>query len=284
MAVLTADVVSEHLDLWERRVHQVIPWPTRDADRKWFRPPKGLMSLAMQRAAEDRGYLPILGDVYSEDTGVVDADFHTRNLVHLPCDGSVAVLHVPDRPARMQTLEILERAIPELQSRGFDLVTLSQLFAGAEGPPETACASCHGCGFFAAAFVFSGLLRLLLLPVSGLVSLPRLWRLVRRRRGTGGAPERRGRPKTGRADAATDPDCLGASEARGLLEASLEVARASEEPGLPGAALEVAEERVPVPEPAAGDVARLFRGRAAGLCGAAGRRSAGAHAAYVVSL
>lgn len=141
---------------WERRIRLAVPtWPatwhgngtTLQADgatelsnatpSKWFRPPRCVMSPAMVDVLGELGYRVVLGDVYADDWLIGDPPFHERILEGASCDGSVIVLHVPDRPARMQTLEILETSLPRLKARGYTFVRLTDLFAdvGPAGNP-----------------------------------------------------------------------------------------------------------------------------------------------------
>lgn len=132
MAWLAPAEFEAALDLWERRVAAQLPqWPARKTDRRWFRPPKALMSPAMSSGLEAKGYTPVLGDVYSDDWLIEDPLFHISVIEGTACDGSIMINHIPDRPNRMQTLEIVRTVVPLLKQRGFTFMRLSELF-----PPQ----------------------------------------------------------------------------------------------------------------------------------------------------
>merc|ERR1712032_1468946 len=111
-------------------------WPAVH-DLKWFRPPYGIMSLAMASVLDELGYKVILGDVYTNDVGITDdADFHAGILSASTCDGSVIVLH---NFARGPTLEVLNTALPQLRQRGFDMLRLTDMFMDEENAPWGPC-------------------------------------------------------------------------------------------------------------------------------------------------
>merc|ERR1711970_1567814 len=112
----------------------------------------------------ESGYRVALADVYSDDWLVLDAAFHLRVLEGATCDGSVLVLHVPDRPSRLQTLETLRAGIPRLRELGFEFARLSDLFSLGDGSELV----CYHCSFFLLITVAT-LLALLLLPAWSLV-------------------------------------------------------------------------------------------------------------------
>mmetsp|Transcript_22478 Transcript_22478/g.50641 ORF Transcript_22478/g.50641 Transcript_22478/m.50641 type:complete len:263 (+) Transcript_22478:21-809(+) len=119
------DRVTAALATWETRVQAAVSGTAA----RWFRAPCGLMSTTMASVVAEQGYTSVLCDVYSDDPGIDNAPFHTAMLLKGMKDGSVAVLHAPDRPSRRQTLDVLREALPELTKRGFRTTTLSELFA-----------------------------------------------------------------------------------------------------------------------------------------------------------
>mmetsp|Transcript_55076 Transcript_55076/g.128229 ORF Transcript_55076/g.128229 Transcript_55076/m.128229 type:complete len:190 (+) Transcript_55076:690-1259(+) len=99
------------------------------------------MSGAMAEVCEERGYRVALTDVYSDDWLIPDPLFHSRVIDGAVCDGSIMLLHVPDRPGRLQTLEILQGSIERLRARGFQFLRLSDLFR-TQGEGGADCPSC----------------------------------------------------------------------------------------------------------------------------------------------
>lgn len=122
--------VEATLVAWEHRVQAVVgPWPVQAEDQKWFRPPKGAMSDTLARVLDRKGYHAVLGDVISNDWQNEDIAYHVDVIRTLARDGSVVILHCPDRPERLQTLAVMKRVLPYLSTAGFEFVRLSTLFA-----------------------------------------------------------------------------------------------------------------------------------------------------------
>lgn len=145
MASLGAAEVEEALTLWEDRVRPAVQtWPQRESDWKWFRPPQGMMSQIMAEVLTKRGYSIALGDVYSDDWLIQDTEYHARVIEGVAMDGSVIILHAPDRPTRMHTLDILREVIPYLHSRGYSFVRLSDLYRG-DHPRDDLKSTCVAC-------------------------------------------------------------------------------------------------------------------------------------------
>merc|ERR1711998_320617 len=72
-------------------------------------------------------------DVYSEDYFINDAEYHARIIDGSTCDGSIVLFHVPDSPSRLQTLEIMQKALPRLHDRGFRFLRLTDTFQEEQG-------------------------------------------------------------------------------------------------------------------------------------------------------
>jgi len=146
MTTMSGEAFDLAVEDWERRIRAILPqWPVRQEDYKWFRAPKGLMNSKMAAVLERRGYQSALGDIYSDDWAINDAAFHANVLANVTSDGSVIILHAPDRPDRFQTLDILRMAIPLLQARGFRFARMTELFSTSV-QEEPACSRCVVCG------------------------------------------------------------------------------------------------------------------------------------------
>lgn len=130
MDTMSENEFASAINAWEQQITSVLgQWPSKPVLRKWFRPPKGLMSSAMARVLKERGYAVSLPDIWSDDSGFIDADFQARVLVNAPCDGSVLLMHVPDSAWGTQILDVLPTALPALRKQGFEFVGLTQLHA-----------------------------------------------------------------------------------------------------------------------------------------------------------
>jgi len=159
MWMMSRDDVDEAITSWEKAMRSILPrWPAHDADRKWFRPPIGLMSPILSSVLEERGYHIAIADIWSDDTGVDNANFHTRVIESATCDGSIIVLHTPSFPSRLQTLEIINRSVPLLRKRGLAFLRLTDLFAGGSNDQGPGCVNCTYCTASTVAFFLVTLL------------------------------------------------------------------------------------------------------------------------------
>ncbi len=93
---------------------------------RWMRPASGWYSSAMVAIAKTHGYRMALGSVFPYDTHIASAWFARHHIEVNIRPGAVIVLHDgQDRGQR--TAEVLQRLLPNLKARGYDLVTLSEL-------------------------------------------------------------------------------------------------------------------------------------------------------------
>jgi len=99
------------------------------ADQRWFRPGSGFYSPEMLETAERHGYTTVLGSVYPLDAQIPSASFAERHILANVRPGSIIVLHdVGDRGLR--TAATLGAVLPELEARGLEVTTLSELVDG----------------------------------------------------------------------------------------------------------------------------------------------------------
>lgn len=91
-----------------------------------FRPGSGWYDDRMVRRARERGYRTVLGSVYSFDPHIPWPGFHAWYVLQTAVPGSILVLH--DGPSRgVRTAEVLRKILPELNRRGYRIVTVSDL-------------------------------------------------------------------------------------------------------------------------------------------------------------
>merc|ERR1711972_847632 len=112
------------------------------------------MSSTMADVLDERGYDVVLADVWSNEVEIDDREFHSQVIMGAACDGSIIVLHAPDRESRNQTLGIIADTVPILRNRGLRLVRLSDMVAEEPSrmPP---CGSCTLCSLSAVITVFT---------------------------------------------------------------------------------------------------------------------------------
>lgn len=89
------------------------------ASRKLFRPPYGKISQTMINVLTEQKYLIVLGDLYSFDYHILDTDFHINYIMKNIKEGSIIILHFPEKSKNYQSIEILKKLIPALKKQGF---------------------------------------------------------------------------------------------------------------------------------------------------------------------
>lgn len=94
---------------------------------RWFRPGSGWFNQRMLDQLHRHGYSCVLGTTYPEDL-IPSSWYLSRHILFTTRPGSIIILH--DGPSRgSQTIDILRYVLPELQRRGYRIVTISELTA-----------------------------------------------------------------------------------------------------------------------------------------------------------
>lgn len=102
--------------------------PPSAASGKWCRPGSGWFNTRMLGQLSANGYRLALGSVYPHDLLLRSPHLITAFILNRVFAGSVLILHDGDgHPER--TFRVLERVLPALKARGYELVTLSELSA-----------------------------------------------------------------------------------------------------------------------------------------------------------
>lgn len=94
----------------------------------FLRPGSGWVRPAMLRAAARHGYRVVLGSVAVRDLRVADVDAQARFVLSRLQPGAVVVLH-EGYADRAGVVPLTDRLLAGLAVRGYDAVTLSELFA-----------------------------------------------------------------------------------------------------------------------------------------------------------
>jgi peptidoglycan/xylan/chitin deacetylase (PgdA/CDA1 family) len=130
---MTADEPSVKLpiDTFERKLIQADGVLSQFAELRWLRPGSGWYNDDMLAVMKDHGYRCALGSVYPYDPQLGSAWFSIRYILWKVRPGDVIVLHDFGIRGR-RTVTALEILLPELEERGYKLVTLSELSTLAE--------------------------------------------------------------------------------------------------------------------------------------------------------
>lgn len=112
--------------VFDHRLEQAHETLSRWQEPRWFRPGSGWYDEAMIEAAERSGYRLALGRVYPLDAALASPGLAARVILWLAEPGEIIILHDAGSRGR-NTARTLERVLPELDRRGLDVVTLSEL-------------------------------------------------------------------------------------------------------------------------------------------------------------
>jgi Predicted xylanase/chitin deacetylase len=95
---------------------------------RWFRPPGGLYNETVVKIAKEKGYTVALWSWHQDtrDWSTPGVDKIVSKVLNNAHSGDVVLMHDNVRGST-QTVRALERILPELQKRGFHMVTLSEL-------------------------------------------------------------------------------------------------------------------------------------------------------------
>jgi len=111
----------------ERTISAICP-----PERKWFRAPKGLLSVFMMRALGRHNYTHVLCDCYANDPEIGDAEFISNHVLQSVESGSIIIIHTPETGLREWNLNALELILEGLKLRQLQAVTLTELSKKAE--------------------------------------------------------------------------------------------------------------------------------------------------------
>ena len=109
---------------------------------RWFRPGSGWYNRRMLDQLRRHGYRCALGSAYAYDSHIPSVRYVSWHILRNIRPGAVIILH-DGGERRRQTVAVIGRVLPELERRGYTVVTLSELAereraqAGAAGRPST---------------------------------------------------------------------------------------------------------------------------------------------------
>ena len=98
-----------------------------DNDTPWFRAPHGKYNRIMADCITARGMRNVMCDTYASDPVIQDGEWIGDELARKSTDGSIVLLHMPERGFRAWCGVALQRTLAGLTARGFRIVTVSAL-------------------------------------------------------------------------------------------------------------------------------------------------------------
>lgn len=96
-----------------------------------FRAPHAKMSDAMRTVLARHGFTNVLTDCYANDPWIDDPEYIAKTMLDLALDGSIAVIHMPEKGFREHNLKALRDFLTGLQARQLRAVTLGALHRAA---------------------------------------------------------------------------------------------------------------------------------------------------------
>jgi peptidoglycan/xylan/chitin deacetylase (PgdA/CDA1 family) len=96
------------------------------ADIQWFRPGSGWFNAGMLSIIQKHQHRTVLGSIFPYDSHLPWSWFSTRYILWKIQPGSIIILHDSDDRGE-RTISTLAAILPELNRRGFRIVTLSEL-------------------------------------------------------------------------------------------------------------------------------------------------------------
>lgn len=94
---------------------------------RWFRAPQGFLSVAMADAVSEQGLRHALGDTYCDDWALEqNVPYAVRMLLEQVADGSIIIVHMPEKGFRQHTFAILKGLLEGLKQKQLRCLTLSE--------------------------------------------------------------------------------------------------------------------------------------------------------------
>ncbi|OQE20217.1 hypothetical protein PENFLA_c017G01216 [Penicillium flavigenum] len=121
---LSDDVLADQIRSVHARIQEAYVAGNTPQPENWlFRPGSGFFSSRMRSLVKELGYRLVLGDVYPHDPQVPFWRLNASHVLSMVKPGSIIVCH--DR--REWTVPMLQKVLPELNRRGYRVVTVAGL-------------------------------------------------------------------------------------------------------------------------------------------------------------
>lgn len=115
----------------ERSQSCIVDASAANSSVRWFRAPGGSLSSTMCEVLDRHGFTHVLCDAYANDPWISDPEFLASTLLSHTSDGSIIVIHMPERGFREYTFEAIRGLLVGLKARGLKTVPLTELRAAA---------------------------------------------------------------------------------------------------------------------------------------------------------
>jgi len=130
---MPADSSYVHLDEaeFEEQLRQTDRVLAPFVKRRWFRAPGGRLTKTMATVLNKLNVTSVLGDCYADDWCIEDPERVAALYLRQVDDGSIAIMHMPEKGFREHTLELLSLLLAGFHKRGLAAVTMSELYDAA---------------------------------------------------------------------------------------------------------------------------------------------------------
>lgn len=115
----------------QKHILDVAQIKDKSAQVRWLRPGGGMANRKMIKIAQKYNYRVALGSIWPYDTLIPSSQFAATQILSNVRPGAIIILHDhgDNGDWGKRTVKTLEHVLPELQNRGFKVVTLSKLLA-----------------------------------------------------------------------------------------------------------------------------------------------------------
>lgn len=119
---LTSDALSEEINKVDSYINRAYEDANKERQYRLFRPGSGVFSRRILDVATKAGYKTILGSIYPHDPFISVWRLNAWHILSMLRPGAVIICH--DR--RSWTVPMLEKTIPEMRRRGYEVVSISK--------------------------------------------------------------------------------------------------------------------------------------------------------------
>lgn len=120
---LPSSTLKNEINQVDRMINRAYEIVGKSRPVKYFRPGSGIFSERVLDVAKDAGYRTILGSIYPHDPFIKYWQVNAWHILSSLRPGAVIICH--DR--RSWTVPMLQKVIPEIKRRGYEIVTVSGL-------------------------------------------------------------------------------------------------------------------------------------------------------------
>jgi len=93
----------------------------------WYRAPHARFSKSMEEELTSRNMTHVMVDAFANDTAIPDPEWIAKTVLNNVTDGSVLLVHMPERGVREWNLEAMELVLQGIRAKGLQSVTFTEL-------------------------------------------------------------------------------------------------------------------------------------------------------------